>query len=218
MLEKTRSVLFIGCHMDDIEFGCGGIISKFSCTDIPLTLAVLSASNKDSNGNVILQRNTDECYAAISKLGLKKQRLYIGNCFGQIFDLEQQRVREELLYLKKRFDPDTVFFPSKNDIHQDHRALSENAFRIFRNNSCFGYEVIRSSHDFFPQVYEEISEDNLEKKISSVMCYQTQKQESAAYYFDESLIRSTAVFRGGQTGIRYAEAFECYRLIYRLSI
>lgn len=214
MLSNYKRVLFIGCHLDDIEFACGGIISKFANSPTEMYLATLSVSNKDSKGNIQLIRNIDEAYSAAKCLGVLKSQLYFGKCYGQIFDLQRQSVREELLNLKRIYNPDVVFFPAKNDTHQDHAALSNEAFRIFRNISCFGYEVIRSSFDFFPQTYVEISKDDLIAKSNAIMSYKSQIKESAGYYFNESVIFSNAEFRGTQVGVKYSEAFECYRVIY----
>ena len=71
--------------------------------------------------------------------------------------------------------------------------------------------MVRSSFDFFPQIYFEINEDELQRKKAAVMKYRSQITESAGYYFSEELIESVARFRGGQSGITLAEAFECYR-------
>lgn len=215
MLLEYKRILFLGCHLDDIEFGCGGIISNLTNSDTEIYLATLSVSNQDSKGDIQLIRNTDECHEASVYLGVSKEQLYFGACYGQVFDLNRQAVREELLNLKRIYKPEAVFFPAKNDTHQDHAALSDEAFRIFRNVSCFGYEVIRSSFEFFPQVYIELVEDNLISKSNAIMSYKSQIKESAGYYFDKSIVFSNAVFRGAQAGLKYAEAFECYREIYR---
>ena len=214
MLSNYQKVLFLGCHLDDIEFGCGGMIAKYANSSTDIYLATLSVSNMNSQGKIQLVRNKNESYKAAEFLGVSKDNLYFGKCFGQVFDLNRQSVREELLNLRKLFNPDAVFYPAKNDTHQDHSALSDEAFRIFRNVSCFGYEVIRSSFNFFPQVYVEISENNLRSKSNAVMAYRSQLQESAGYYFDKSVIFSNAQFRGTQVGVKYSEAFECYRAIY----
>lgn len=215
MLSNYKKVLFLGCHLDDIEFGCGGIISKFNNSSTEIYLATLSISNCDGQGNIQLVRDVDEAYIASEYLGVSKDQLYFGKCYGQVFDINRQIVREELLKLKRLYNPDAVFFSAKNDTHQDHAALSDEAFRIFRNISCFGYEVVRSSFDFFPQVYVKIDEDNLISKSNAVMSYRSQIKESAGYYFDKSIIFSNAEFRGAQAGLGYAEAFECYRAIYK---
>jgi LmbE family N-acetylglucosaminyl deacetylase len=149
------------------------------------------------------------------ELGVIREQIIIGNCYGQIFDQMQQEVREELIGIRNNVRPDAVFYPCKNDIHQDHKTLSSNAFRIFRDGNCYGYEVIRSSYEFQPQVYFEITKQELDKKIKAVMTYKSQLTESAGYYFSAELLEAEARFRGGQCGMIYSEAFECYRQLIK---
>lgn len=216
ILGSADRILFIGAHLDDIEFGCGGTVAELSKRSRNVFLATLSAANKNAAGEIQLTRDRDEALRAAEKLGVPSENCYIGNnCFGQIFDCDQQAVREELIRLKEKYAPSVVFYPAAADIHQDHNTLAENAFRIFRNISCFGYEVIRSTFSFDPCFYYEIGEDELRAKISAVSQYASQLTQSAGYYFNGDIIRSTAFFRGGQCGLRLAEAFECYRLILK---
>ena len=176
-------------------------------------MATLSAANKNAMGEIQLIRDRDEAMRAAEKLGVVVKNCYTGNCFGQIFDQTPQEIREELIRLKAKYDPTVVFYPAEKDIHQDHNALAKNAFRIFRNISCFGYEVIRSTFSFAPSFYYEISDADLTAKISAISQYASQQKQSAAYYFNEDIIRDTAIFRGVQCGLSLAEAYECYRLI-----
>ena len=206
-------ILFVGAHLDDIEFGCGGTVFDLCKKNKNVYIATLSVANKNANGHIQLIRDRNEALCAAEKLGVPEENCYMGNCFGQIFDQTPQEIREELIGLKKKYDPTVVFYPAENDIHQDHNALAQNAFRIFRNISCFGYEVIRSTFSFNPSFYYEINEDALATKISAISQYESQQRQSAAYYFNEDIIRSAAFFRGGQCGLRLAEAYECYRLI-----
>lgn len=206
-------MLFLGCHLDDVEFGCGGLLSQLAKKDVQIHIAVLSASNKNANGEIQLERDRSEAYSALRQLGLPENTLYIGSCYGQIFDQTPQKVREELLELRRRFQPKVVFYPACRDIHQDHGVLAENAFRIFRNVSCFGYEIVRSTFNFHPTVYVGLSEENVDNKIRSVLTYRSQQKQSAGYYFNAELLRACTVFRGGQCDMPYAEAFECYRII-----
>lgn len=215
VLDKDDRILFIGAHLDDIEFGCGGMVASLCKNSKNVYLATLSAANKNADGEIQLMRNRDEAFNAIDRLGFPRENCYISNCFGQIFDQTPQLVREELIKLKALYNPTVVFYPADNDVHQDHKALATNAFRIFRNITCFGYEVIRSTFNFYPCSYFEMNEDDLQAKISAISQYKSQITQSAGYYFDEDIIRSTAVFRGSQCGLKYAEAFECYRLICR---
>lgn len=215
LLHDGASILFLGCHMDDVEFGCGGLVAKYGACCEHIRVAVLSSQNRNAKGDVQLIRDKEECMSALKCLGLTKEHLIIGNCHGQIFDQEPQLVREELIRLRDSFRPDVVFYPTREDIHQDHKTLSENAMRIFRLSDCFGYEVIRSSYSFTPTVYVSLSEENVHLKAAAIACYKSQQTQSAGYYFGEETVFSTAAFRGAQIGLRYAEAFSCDRLLYR---
>lgn len=213
-IEQTDRVLFLGAHLDDVEFGCGALVSALAKDGIPFTIAVLSSANKNASGQIQLTRDREEAVRSVRALGATEEQLYIGKCYGQVFDQTPQQLREELLHLRNIFQPTVVFFPSVHDIHQDHAALAENAMRMFRNGSCYGYEIVRSTLQFSPECYIQISQDALDAKVRGILCYQSQYEQSAGYYFDETLIRSIAVFRGGQCGMPLAEAFECYRMVY----
>lgn len=212
-MNNNKRYLFLGSHLDDIEFGCGALISKLIAQGCFVHFFVLSEMNMNSQGDIQLRRDVSEAFSSMGRLGVPRDRISIGKCHGQVFDQEEQIIREELLHIRKVIDPTAVYFPSQKDVHQDHSALARNAFRIFRNVDCFGYEVIRSSFEFFPNYYEAVSEADVKRKADAIMTYHSQLTQSAGYYFDEKVIASSAIFRGAQVGLKYAEAFECYRII-----
>lgn len=206
-----KRVLFLGCHMDDVEFGCGGIIQDLKHRkDTTLFLDVLSDHNENAANELQLQRKMEEMDLAMKILGCDREDYHVGKIAGQRFDSYQQKIREYLLELRDNYCPDTVFFPAMRDVHQDHKTLAQESFRIFRGSSCLGYEVIRSTKEFVPNLYYEMTEDQIERKCEAVMAYKSQLIESSAYYFNRALIRSTAVYRGGFSGMSLAEAFEIY--------
>ena len=213
---SNKTYLFLGCHLDDIEFGCGGLVNQLAQNGNKVYLYTLSVANKNSYGKIQLKRQLNEAREASNYLQVHRDNLFFGNQYGQIFDQNHQALREELIQCRTKFHPDVVFYPAIKDIHQDHGTLASNAFRIFRGVSCFGYEVVRSSFDFHPNVYAEISKENLNAKIKAILSYQSQFLESAGYYFDERIIEGMGRFRGGQCGVQLAEAFECYINIERL--
>lgn len=217
LFDDKKTFLFLGCHLDDIEFGCGGTVNRLSQSGHKIYMYTLSTYNKNAKGEIQLERRLSEAKEACRCLNVQQDHLFFGTQYGQVFDHNQQALREELIDCKKMFHPDAVFYPSINDIHQDHSMLSANAFRIFRGASCYGYEVVRSSFNFHPQVYVEISFGNLKSKIKAVMSYRSQLTESAGYYFDERIIEGLGRFRGGQCGVQLAEAFECYINVERLT-
>jgi LmbE family N-acetylglucosaminyl deacetylase len=206
------NILFLGCHLDDIEFGCGGIISKLvaSGLDDKIFYCTLSNFNKSSEDVITIKRDLNEAYSATECLGIKRKNILIKDIPGQLFQQYSQNIRETLIEIKESINPEYIFFPSKNDVHQDHQTLHQESIRIFRNANCFGYEVIRSSYDFCPNLYIRLDENELNKKVDAIMSYKSQMTQSAGYYFDKELIRSISVFRGGQSNKRLAEAYEIY--------
>lgn len=211
----NKNILFLGCHLDDVEFGCGGLIRKCcDAEDVSIRIETLSEHNEDASDNVQLIRDIKEHKKSMSILGCSENEYFIDNLPGQRFDSNQQIIREKLIEIKEEFKPDTIFFPAFNDIHQDHYTLANEAYRIFRDFNCLGYEVIRSSKGFNPNMFLEISNDDINVKIDSIMSYTSQYVQSASYYFNENLIRAIAVFRGGQSNLDLAEGFEnyCYRI------
>lgn len=206
-------ILFLGCHLDDIEYGCGGIISKLIAENkVFIKACIFTDHNEDAEGNIQLVRDIPEAERAMKKLGLD-QCYEIYNFPGQKMEYKKQEIREKLLEIRRNFQPTSVFYPAKSDIHQDHYTLANEAYRIFRNGNCYGYEVIRSTTRFEPNLYISLSDEYVQQKINAIMEYQSQLTQSAGYYFREEVIRSIAVFRGTQVGLTYAEAFEIYMQI-----
>lgn len=206
-----RRILFLGAHLDDIEFGCGGLLSRLTRSGHHnLMYLTLSQYNRDANNEITIKRDLKEAYRAISELGLERDQVVIEDVPGQIFEKHSQRIREILLEVRAQFDPECIFFPSKQDIHQDHAILNREAERIFRNRCCLGYELIRSTYHFQPNIYISLSETDMIAKINSLEHYKSQRVESAGYYFDADVIRSTLRFRGGQCNLELAEAYELY--------
>jgi LmbE family N-acetylglucosaminyl deacetylase len=213
-LNINSKYLFLGCHLDDVEYGCGGLLAKLiqSKMEDKIRIHILSCQNFNSRGEVQLSRNLEEKTRSVRSFGLDDDQYLVSDIKGQRFCDETQKIRELLIMNMSEFIPDMVFFPSKNDVHQDHKTLNEEAFRIFRNKSCFGYEIVRSCYHFQPNLYIELSPDNLRNKIVAVMSYESQKMEGAGYYFNEDAITTISKFRGFQSGVLFAEAYEIYSL------
>ncbi len=70
MKNKTKKYLFLGAHLDDIELGCGGLIAKLQKDKYnTIKLLTLSHFNKNSKGEITIDRDINETYKAIGKLG-----------------------------------------------------------------------------------------------------------------------------------------------------
>lgn len=204
-----KRALFAGAHLDDVEFGCGGLIAKWANRS-DVRLLTLTKKTRDAAGEVQITRDLDEPMAAAKSLGVPGDRVAIEDLDGQVLQNQAQAVREVFLQWRRDFDPDVVFVPAADDIHQDHHVVYAEALRIFRERTVIGFEVVRSTLAFRPNLFVEIGSDELNKKVQSILCYRSQLEQSAGYYFKADIIEGQARFRGGQCGRELAEAFEVY--------
>ena len=199
-----KKLLFVGPHPDDVELGCGGIISRYS-KGAQMMYLILSPCLEDPKNKNIL----DEAREAISRLGLPTESLIIKNLLRRTFHDQRRKIREILISVREEYKPDVVFCPSIKDIHQDHSVTAEEALRLFRDIGVISYEAPRSSLVFEPNLYIELSDENLKSKIDALMRYRSQYDK---YYFKASVIQSFAQMRGSQCRVKYAEAFEMLRM------
>ena len=199
-----KKLLFIGPHPDDVELGCGGIISRYS-KSAQITYLILSPCLEDPKNKNILE----EAREAISLLGLPTESLVIKNLPRRTFYDQRREIREILISIREKYKPDIVFCPSVKDIHQDHSVAAEETLRLFRDIGVISYEAPRSSLLFEPNLYVELSDENLKNKIGALICYKSQYDK---YYFKPSVIESFARMRGSQCRVDYAEAFEVLRM------
>lgn len=193
----------MGPHPDDVELGCGGIIAKYR-DEVEMYYLVLSPCNNEPKNKMILE----EMRNAVGVAGITRSQ--IGNIERRVFHDQRSKIRSVLLEVQKKFDPDLVFCPTLNDVHQDHSVTAEEVTRIFRDKGVLGYEAVRSSVFFRPNLYFTFEETHLRKKISMVMCYKSQFDR---YYFKPDIIKLLARMRGNQVRSEYAEAFEAIRLV-----
>lgn len=204
MKVNFKKMMFIGPHPDDVELGCGGLISKYS-KGTQMTYLILSPCLEDPKNKNILE----EAREAISILGLPTEGLVIENLPRRTFHDQRRKIREILISVREKHKPDIVFSPSIRDIHQDHSVAAEEILRLFRDVGVISYEAPRSSLFFEPNLYVELSDENLKTKIDALMRYRSQYDK---YYFKPDVIRSFARMRGSQCKVQYAEAFEVLRM------
>ncbi|NIQ05298.1 MAG: PIG-L family deacetylase [Candidatus Korarchaeota archaeon] len=201
---EFKKLLFVGPHPDDVELGCGGLMSKYS-KSAQMTYLILSPCLEDPKNKNIL----DEVREAISILGLSTESLVIENLPRRTFHDQRKKIREILISVREKYKPDIAFCPSIKDVHQDHSVAAEETLRLFRDVGVISYEAPRSSLIFKPNLYVEISEENLKTKIKALMRFKSQFDR---YYFKPEIIQSFSRMRGSQCKVNYAEAFEALRM------
>lgn len=200
-----KRVCFIGAHPDDIELGCGALISNINQqTD------VLCVTLSDNKKNPDLQNLIAEHKASMAVLGVTGERDVVKDFETRRFPEARQEILETFLNIKKNFKPEIVFVHTKNDIHQDHATVTDEALRAFRGITVLGFDVLRSSYGFFPHFLFEVTEKDVEKKLAALAEYKTYANR---YYFDSQITRATMIRHGALAERPFAEGFDILRVV-----
>ena len=200
-----RRVCFLGAHPDDIEIGCGALISQ-----IAPQAELLCVTLSDNKKNPLLQTLVDEHYRSMAVLGVPKESVVVGEFETRRFPYYRQEILEYMININRTFRPEIVFVHTRADIHQDHATVTEEALRAFRGTTVLGFDVLRSSYGFFPNFLVEVSEEDVEKKLCALAEYYTYRDK---YYFSPDVTRSTLVRWGAIAERPYAEGFDILRVI-----
>jgi LmbE family N-acetylglucosaminyl deacetylase len=206
---KKVNILAIGAHPDDIEFGCGGTLTKYSQRGHRLFLMVMTGGGSGAPSETRMAEQT----AARQILGAEEifwggyQDTHLG------VDAEMIKKIESVIASVK---PEFIFCHFPDDTHQDHRHLAQavmSATRYIRN--VLFYEG-PTTQNFNPQVYVDVA-DTLEVKLEALRAHRSQVMKTNIE--DLSIIevaRSCANFRGIQGRVKYAEAFHALRLFINI--
>ena len=206
---QKATILAIGAHPDDIEFGCGGTIIKYTERGHRLFLHIMTEGGFGAETTTRIQ----EQEASKAILGAKD--IFWGGYEDThlVVDIELIGKIESII---KKVKPDFIFCNFPDDTHQDHRHLSQavmSATRYIRN--VLFYEG-PTTQNFKPHVFVDIS-DTLDKKIEALKAHKSQVMKTNIE--DLSIVevaRSSANFRGIQGRVKFAEAFHSLRLFINI--
>jgi LmbE family N-acetylglucosaminyl deacetylase len=205
MIFYGKRVLFIGAHPDDIELGAGALIHNIhdKCEILCVTLS-------DNQKNPLLKKVVEEHRASMAMLGVPEDYDLLENFETRNFPNTRQEVLEYFLKLRREFNPQIVFCHSANDIHQDHNVITQESLRAYRGLTVLGFDVVRSSYNFFPHFLVEVTEEDVEKKLEALSQYKTYHDK---YYFDPTLLRATMIRHGTLAERQFAEGFDILRIV-----
>jgi len=204
-----KKVLFLGAHPDDIEIGCGALIHH-----IVKQTEILCVTLSDNQQNPDLKHVKGEHLRSMKVLGVPEEKIVFGPFTTRVFPDARQEILEYFLKLRREFQPDLIFVHSKQDVHQDHLTMTDEALRAFRGITVLGFDVVRSSYGFFPHFLVEVTEQDVEKKIKALSEYETYRDR---YYFNSELTRAIMLRHGALAERPFAEGFDILRIVARFS-
>ena len=207
---KKMNILAIGAHPDDLEFGCGGTLIKYSEKGHKVFLLIMTEGGLGGPKSVRAEEQLD------SQKILGAEHIFWGGYEDSYLEVDKETI-SQIENVIHEVRPDFIFCNYFDDTHQDHRHLAQatmSATRFIRN--VLFYEG-PTTQNFSPQVFVDIS-DTLDEKIEALKAHQSQITKTNIE--DMTIVefaRSTATFRGIQGRVKYAEAFHSIRLFINIS-
>jgi LmbE family N-acetylglucosaminyl deacetylase len=184
-----RVVLCLGAHCDDIEIGCGGTLLRLTEEHPGLSVHWIVFSSTP------LRADEARRGAEHFLLGAGEKFVTIHEFADGFFPYHGAAIKECFESLKQDLSPNLIFTHYRQDLHQDHRVVSELTWNTFRDHLILEYEIPKYDGDFgSPGLFTILPESVCERKIDIILsCYQSQR---ARRWFARDLFMSTLRLRG----------------------
>ena len=206
--ESLSRVLAIGCHADDIEIGCGGMLLMLAQSNPELEVhwIVLAAPGA--------RRDEAKTSAEAFLTGVRATRVEVHEFRDGFLPYVGGEVKDVFEELKGRVDPQIVLTHAGYDLHQDHRLACELTWNTFRNHLILEYEIPKVDGDLGrPNLFVPITAAIAEQKLS--LLEQHFPSQSGKHWFDRDMFLGLMRLRGMEAVApeRLAEAFTCRKLV-----
>jgi LmbE family N-acetylglucosaminyl deacetylase len=211
-MKKVERLLVLSPHTHDGNFSAGGTIAKFieEGTQV-FYIAFCPTENfvKESGKDSDLIRN--ESITAAGELGIPLENVVLLDFPFRLFPRYRQEILDTMITFSREIKPNLVFCPSSYDTNQDQQVIYEETVRAFKKtSSIWGMDQPWSNMSSRTDIFVELTEEQLAKKVKAIMeC----KSQSYKDNFSEDYIKAAVFTRGMTIGVKYAEAFECVRLL-----
>jgi LmbE family N-acetylglucosaminyl deacetylase len=200
-------ILFLGCHSDDIEIGCGGTIIRLAhefpdCRFHWVVFSALGPRKAEAERGAALFAGSERLTAPVLKSFPDSFMPFVGADVKAAF--------EEL----KTIAPDVVFTHNRHDAHQDHRLIAELTWNTFRDHVILEYEIPKYDGDLGqPGVFMPLELEICQRKVQYLMdAFASQRSKR---WFQPETFLSLMRLRGMECNAPsgYAEAFYCRKLV-----
>ena len=206
--DAPLTILFLGAHSDDIEIGCGATIQRLLAEHPRARVCWVVFSADD-------QRETEARASASEFLaGASSQDIVVHRFQESYFPHQGAQIKDAFEDLKSSISPDLVFTHRREDLHQDHRTVSELTWNTFRDHIVLEYEIPKYEGDLgHPNLFVPLDDDIVERKVDLLMKhFGTQRSKR---WFRPATFRGLMALRGVEGGASsgWAEAFHVRKLV-----
>ncbi len=227
-LSSLKDVLFVGPHPDDIEFGCGALISKIKENGGTVHFLIVTDGSSGTDDPLLPPselKKIREKEATDAAFYLKADSIdFIGFEDGGLFTSEDV-TREVAKYIMK-YAPDAVFSPDphlRNECHNDHiktgegvrgamqivaypEALKRHHVETKDANPCRKPIVLVYYFTDYPNAFEEVSKKNVGDKLSALSLHKSQMSGDSKMLLDYFLYKARQ--DGKKHHVLLAEVFQ----------
>ncbi|MEO9530988.1 MAG: PIG-L deacetylase family protein [Crocinitomicaceae bacterium] len=210
MIFTKKKILILAPHTDDGEFGCGATINKFITEGHEVYYVAFSACEQSVLAKFPGDILRTEVKKATQRLGIPKENLILCDYKVRTMNYHRQEILDDMIKLRTEINPDMIFLPCLDDIHQDHKTIAEEGLRAFKFSTILQYEMPWNNISFTTSNFVKLSEEHVQAKVEALAEY---KSQAHRLYANENFIRSLATTRGVQINTQYAEAFSILRWI-----
>lgn len=205
--QEIYRILCLGAHSDDIEIGCGGaLLNLIERYNLSICWVVFSGEAERENE---ARKSATAMLEKISDKTIVVKRFRDG-----FFPFAGSAIKEYFKELKRHCEPDLIFTHYRQDLHQDHRCISELTAETFRDHLILEYEIPKYDGDLgTPNVYCCLSEPVCRKKIDHIMEHFRSQRDRK--WFEPETFWSILRLRGMESNAveRYAEGFYCRKAL-----
>ena len=211
--QRQQTIMAIGAHPDDIEFGCGASLIRLREEGSLTYGLVLTGGEKGHSETSSDPLRVKEARAAAKVMELTE--ISFMSFPDTKLHEHREAIRNAIEQAIARLQPDIIFTHNSHDVHADHRTVHEATHEAARGAcTLLCYENPNTPPAFNPQYFIEIT-GYIEDKINALQRHKSQMEKT---YADASVVRATAAFRGTQARVSLAEGFEPLRILNKVNI
>ena len=222
MLTKPKNIVVIAPHPDDEVLGVGGTISRFTDTNVEVSILIISGHLPPLYDQHTFERTKFEAKEAFKIMKVSNYK-FLEIPATTVHRVPVSKLNNEINNFLKLNNPDWVFIPFP-DRHIDHRTIFDASVVCCRPNnknyphSVFAYETLSETHWNVPGIEPAFTPDFFVDTSN----YMTQKELALGSYKSQiknnqsrslEACRALAKFRGSQNGCDFAEAFKVVRIV-----
>lgn len=216
--------LIVVAHPDDEILGTGATMYKLVKEGHLVNVCILSGEVNARNNRPSIHELNMDVHSSLKLLGVEKviKGDFPNIEFNTVPHLKLVQFIEKTIIATKA---QVIFTHHPADLNNDHLHTSlacQAAVRLFQRNpeinpikellfmeilSATDWALNKAINQFNPNTFIEVGEQAIDKKIEALALYRGVMRDYPHPRSKEAL-KGLAIYRGGQAGMKYAEAFE----------